>query len=472
MIKSIRYTLIFFSPIVLFVGYYINSYNLLFVSIMLLFIGNMVYSLELVRNRIIFLLYNVSFFVFLLGGYFFEIIANIIIWDEFPQHVVFHTFFVLFLSLFFIYLGAGFVELLKNSVDDNVGLNQDLYYLNCIRESSKKMFLVTYFLYMLVLMEKVIFVQQNGYVALYIDYKSKIPLIIDKISQTSLTFFYIYLASLPLKKDAMKIILLQLLYLVISILSGVRGQFSVGILMLFAYFLWRDKCLNFYDEKWLGITEKKIIVYSLPFILVFLNAYSSIRVGLKIDNFNMLNEIINFFVSQGGSVKVISYSKLFEEAFPETNVSYVFSPIIHYFNRGTFASIFTGLAPLTDKVDMALYGNNLGATITYLVAPNYYLAGGGLGTQYIAELYADFGYWGVMIFNFLFGIILAVILPTNYRRWWLFTIGLLTCNAFFMMPRNFALTWIGVWYSLTTWLPIVLTYILANRMYMKKERLK
>ena len=463
----IRYLLICCSVIMFGIGYWFNDFNMIFISIMMLFLNNILYALESTGKRIVFLLFNISYFTFLLGQYFFEILKRESLCGEFPPEVVLHTLFTLFISLLFIYSGMTFAEIFNNKKNINYKLTQKDYLIVHIRNFSKVMFYVTYFINFISLLEVVVFIQQNGYIALYMDFSSQIPLVIKKISLTCLTFFYIYLATLPQKREARKIVILQLFYLGTSILTGVRGTAVVGLFTLFAYCIFRDICMKDLDEKWIGRIEKRIIVLSLPFFIAFLSAYNSVRIGIKVENFSVLDEVIGFFKSQGGSFQVISYSKLYEDLLPTTNSSYVFGPIINYFTVGTVASLFTGLSPITDKINMALYGNNMGATITYLVAPQYYLAGGGFGTQYIAELYADFGYFGVAVFNFIVGMLLDVILSATYRRWWLFAIGLLTCNAIFAMPRNFALTWIGVWYALPTWLPIILTLVVAKRMYGK-----
>lgn len=465
--KIIRYLILFCSINLFLIGYLTNSFNVMFISIISLFANNVLYAIESLKTKVVFLLFNISFFTFLLGKYFLEMLSGIQWWNEFPNEIIIHTLLSLFISLLFIYTGSVFAELFNRNYStytfyDNTN---SLFY---FRKVSKIIFYITYFISFVVLLERIMFVLQNGYISLYLNFHSKMPFIIKKVSESYLTFFYIYLATLPEKREAKPLILLQIIYLGVSVLTGVRGILVVGLLVIVIYYIFRDLFIGDYDEKWLGKVERTLIIIALPFLIAFLNIYSFIRVGIKVDNFSLLNEINNFFVLQGGSVNVISYGKLYENFLPLTNTSYALGPFINYFTIGTIASIFTGLSPIVDKIDVALYGNNFGATITYLVNPSYYLAGGGLGTQYIAELYADFGYLGVAIFNFIIGIVLSLILSVTSRKWWLFAIGLLTCNAIIEMPRNFAFTWIGVWYALPTWFPILITWVFAK--FIKETR--
>lgn len=464
----IRYLLLICFIILFIIGYVFNYFNIMLISIIMLLVNNILYSLELTGKRVVFLFFNISFFTFLIGQYLFMMLNGEQWWSNYPNEIMTHTLLSLFISLLFLYMGSVFAELFHRGT-----AKREEYMKSClldyIRKISRLMSFISILFAFIVLQEKVIFVQQYGYTALYVDYTSQIPLIVKKIAQTYLTFLYIYLATMPRKKEARAIIILYLFYLGVTVLSGVRGPMIVGLLVLIIYCIFRDINFRSLDEKWLGKTEKTIIMISLPFFIAFLSAYNLIRDKINVDNFNILNEIIKFFTSQGGSVQVIVFSKMYENYLPSTNISYTMGPIINYFTIGSIASIFTGLTELVDKVDIAIYGNNLGATITYLVNSQYYLAGGGLGTQYIAELYADFGYLGIVIFNFIIGVLISKILSATHKKWWLFAIGLLTCNAIMEMPRNFALTWVGVWIALPTWIPILLTWLTAKLIYEKRH---
>lgn len=469
--KTVRIILLFSTICLFLIGYIYTHFNIMFTATMMLLVNNIFYSLESIRRRFVFLFFNISFFTFLMGQDLFEMINGQTWWASFPSSIMEHTLLVLFISLLSLYIGSVIMEKLnkKNKSNDYKPKKS----IAGIRKTSKILFYLTFTVAFIVLLERVLFVQNYGYVALYLDYVSQIPYIIKKIAITNSTFLYIYLATMPLKREARPVVLLQLVYLGVSVLSGVRGTLVVGLMVLIIYFIFRDAYLSDYDEKWLGKAEKYVLIIGLPFFLAFLSAYGVIRVGGNIGSFSLINEMINFFKSQGGSVQVISFSKIYENYLPSTNINYTFSPIINYFTIGSIASIFTGLTPLVDKVDIALYGNNLGATITYIVNPQYYLAGGGMGTQYIAELYADFGYAGVIVFNLLMGALLSLLFKSN--KWWLLAISLLMCNAIMDMPRNFALTWLGVWVAFPTWIPIIVTYLGAsfiNKRANRKEGIK
>lgn len=54
-----------------------------------------------------------------------------------------------------------------------------------------------------------------------------------------------------------------------------------------------------------------------------------------------------------------------------------------------------------------MYGGSFTHTLGYTVMNSAYLAGRGTGSSYIAELYQDFGYTGIILGNILYSFLLA-----------------------------------------------------------------
>lgn len=163
------------------------------ISIMMLLTNNILYSIESLNKRIVFLFFNISFFTFLLGQYFLEMLNGQQWWTEFSNVTMIHTLFSIFISLLFLYMGSVASESFnKRKKEGNCFKPQ--YLIKYIRKVSKIFFYLTFIVAFIVLLERVIFVQQNGYVALYLDYVSHIPFVIKKLSSTYATFF-LYLSS-------------------------------------------------------------------------------------------------------------------------------------------------------------------------------------------------------------------------------------------------------------------------------------
>lgn len=461
----IIYSNILISIILFVIGYYFNQFNIILSSILILILNNIIYIIKDLGNRAVFFFFNLSFFTFLIGGIFFEMLSGQSWWVDYSTEVNLHVLLSIFLSLFSLFMGMVMSEYVNKGKKSKNNFKQRIKALENIniQKTSKVMFYLTYIVLIITLLEKSLYVLQNGYVSLYTDYATHLPSFILKIAETNKIFLFIYLSTLPKKKDARNVVLLNLAYLILTIFTGVRNTFVVGLFVLLTYAIFRDAKFSEIDVKWIGKYEKIVIIVGLPFLIAFLNLYGSIRSNATVQDFSFFDQIINFFKTQGASINVLYYGKEYENLLPTTNTSYTFGPLITYFTRGTFASIVTGLDQIKNNtVEMAIYGNNFGATITYLVNPQYYLSGGGLGTQYIAELYADFGYLGIIIFNFILGCIFIWIPRVAFNKWWTFAIGISICYDIYLMPRSFALTFIGTFMSLTTWLPIILVVLITK----------
>ena len=152
---------------------------------------------------------------------------------------------------------------------------------------------------------------------------------------------------------------------------------------------------------------------------------------------------------------------------PDTNQSYTMGPIINCFRNGFLGQIlgYSLLSTSSQDVALATYGNNLGATVTYLMAESYCFIGGGFGTCYVAELAVDFGYAGVIIYNFFLGWLFNNINYFRSEKWWKNAFGLLIIRNIIFMPSDFALGFIASLLSVTNLLPLLILLILEK--YMK-----
>ncbi len=193
------------------------------------------------------------------------------------------------------------------------------------------------------------------------------------------------------------------------------------------------------------------------------NAY---REGLQTTVNGVFNRMFAFFNEMGGSIRVIGYGYEYKAAFnPEIN--YTLSQITKII---TDNRIFSGLFGTTiysgQTIQNALYGNNYGGTLTYLVMPHNYLAGIGLGSSYIAEVYHDFGYFGVAFISLLFGFIIAKIsLRIEKNPYWGGVIFLMMKDIIYA-PRYSVFYFITDTLSVTVILSLILILI-TNKVFVK-----
>lgn len=460
------------SILILLIGYLGQNFNMMLISVFILFAVLMSLSIKGKGKTLILLIFLISFFTLLLGNYFFSMIIGNDWTIDFSESINQHIIFCLYLSLLGILIGFCIANRLKETKKNDYDIEDDEK-MKKIRVSARILFFLTIFFKIITVMEKIIFVQNNSYIALYTGYNSGLPEIVHKLSQINEFFFYVFLATIPSKDEIKKTMICFLSIEVISILSGGRTMAVTAVLFLLAYFMFREyRAREKQGQKYIWV-KKRYITYSIiliPVIIAFLGAYNIIRNDIKIENFNIIKEFVNFFKDQGGSVKLIGYVKEYKEILPDTNTTYVFNPIIAFFREGIIGRYIFGIIPYKPQtIELALYGNNLGATLSYIIMPNEYLKGHGLGTQYIAEVYTDLGYIGVFIFNLLLGILLRKISFRTDLKWFFSAIYMSIIRLIIFMPRDFALSWTSEIYSISNWGSILLVLIVSKFINVKEK---
>lgn len=447
--KKIENVIIVISIIMLLIGIIIRDANVLLISTLMIFCENCICSIFDIKNNFIFLVFNINFFILLLGKYV-VLMLNGEEWPtKFSNNIYINTIILLYISLISLYIGTKIYIKLKEKYGEqnsNKGNKyKEVLFNQEFKNATMKITQILYYIALIcatvVVLEKIIYVQQNSYLALYKGFISKIPGIIHKIANTKTLSLLIYLFLYPNKKNTFITVATYLIYLVLTIFTGVRGDFVIGIIIIIICFIFRQ--LKIKDIKILRKKTIPIFIMVIITMIVGLSAYKTLRNGVQIKNFNIINEVKQFFLDQGGSADIISYVQKYESKLPSSNISYTFGPFINYFTNGTIARIITGNnGSQTTKEEIALYNNNLGATISYLVMPQQYLQGHGLGTQYIAELYADFSYIGVIIYNILLGMLLIKIMNINKENYFLLGFVMNLLQQIIYLPRQFATAWI------------------------------
>lgn len=69
-------------------------------------------------------------------------------------------------------------------------------------------------------------------------------------------------------------------------------------------------------------------------------------------------------------------------------------------------------------------------------SPNLYLAGGGYGGSFIADLWADMGFFGIILGGLIYGICLAIIIKWCSLSFWKASVGLMMYSNIIYAPRS------------------------------------
>lgn len=471
-IETKKYNL--FIPLLLsvclyFIGLVSGMNNILWSAVIVLFFASCKMAGHFKEKGILYILFLISFFVFLLGRNTLYVIVGFrwaYIYDKDYGVLICSSLFLSLITIYFVfyYFQSNSIVSKKNFYEAYPEKTERIFRL------TKKLFLLTIPFVLLVNLERGIYGLTHVYASE--SYHSVMPFAFKKIAQMNPMFFYIILGTFPSKRKLFPLAALFVLGSMLTLLGGERGYAVCDCMLIFFYFCWRQLiAIKYsYNETW--IRKKDIIFIGImaPFGLAFLAFYATLR-SKSNDSFGGVGvQMLSFFYQQGVSVDNIARAAYAKDKLPSTNISYTFGPLINWL-KSTYIGHKAGFYVPTNRLENALSGNNLGSTLTYLYEPGYYSIGGGYGTQYISELWCDFGYFGILIYHIIFGYLIGKICFVTNKNWIMNAIYICLIRYIIFLPRDFALNCVG-FLSATFLLPLLLVHLLAgkDRKYIKLSR--
>ena len=206
-----------------------------------------------------------------------------------------------------------------------------------------------------------------------------------------------------------------------------------------------------------------MVAIAVPVVLVVLFSFNTSRfdASKKAESNSFFESILGFFDNTGFSVNVISFEKEYEERIP--NKIYSFGDTTDYLRENVLTQLFFDFPVYrTQTAEKALYGNNFSQTVTYLRSPSYYLSGRGYGSSYIAEAYHDFGYFGIILWSFIYSYMFAKVYSFKGKGVIYVALALQALHYILLAPRNMASAFMSEYINVNTWIVIAAVLVLAN----------
>ncbi len=411
--------------------------DLMMIAIVAVFFVAVTICLKDITENIFFLCFLASFFIFLVSGDLAEQLFHRYYWLRFSEDATLHSRICILLSVSALLLGY---LITRNKRADRLELKekrfrQNAQYLESLRAFSKIVFYLTFVILMFDTINKAVFVATYGYVEYYVSYDPLLPDAIVKLGDFAKLALVIFLATFPTKKECRIPIALYFVYATSSLFVGQRGGFVYNALFLLVYILYRNKHERG-EKPWIRKGTIALIIIAAPFLLIFFQLFGYMRVGAEIKFNSLFDSLIDFFVNIGASSKVIKEGYVFKEQIPK-GMFYSFGTTLNYLKYSPLFTWFTGIeAPDTHTVEFALESHQFSSLISYLSIPAQYLKGEGTGSSFIAELFADFGYIGVVVGSFFYGVIIKKISALKKEKWFMSAIKLLIFLALLKAPRG------------------------------------
>lgn len=321
-------------------------------------------------------------------------------------------------------------------------------------------FLICYVFMAYLAAEKMIFMQGRTYVEFFKEYTETAPLPIRTLATFGPYALCMYLATFPRKKMVYGVLFLYIAVNVPTLLFGLRGQFAFSLVFCLIYFLLRDRMGD--DEKWIGTVEKTLLIVGIPVLMLLFDAMNYARAGVFSAQNSTFMKIVDFVHKQGVTFDILGYAFW---GFPTmehyaVGHNYTFGPFIDYICEGQFSHILFGtvLVPDTNSVETATMSNSFAHLMSYVTHPNY-LGGEGYGSSYMLELYFDYSWAGVAVFNVIIGFILVQLPQLMKRSTAIFFVSLVALTNFYWITRDSAFGWIKFVVTPQFWISVIVMFV-------------
>ncbi|MEJ8734539.1 O-antigen polysaccharide polymerase Wzy family protein [Mediterraneibacter sp. ICN-202921] len=478
--KCIRYIFVLLFIFTGIAGIYLKDYNVFLVSAMSIWIANVIFSFENLQRRIYFLMFEITFFVFLLSRPFISFCEGKVWWKLYETEHVKFSLVIILLSQIGLMIGTWFIEEKSKAkkVPSTLGYkksNEKKELINNIQIISLLLFYVSGIFFFIQEGEKLLATWQKGYLAYYTSFEAQLPFWIYTLASFMKVSFCVYLATWPKKKNAILPIGIFLCSALPSLIIGLRNPIMLNAVFVFLYFVVRH--ILDQEEKWIGKIEKYAFIVGIPCSLIFMTLYSYIRSGLQVGKQGILRLLIGFFYGQGVTFDVLAIGHKCIPLLPEREIrNYTFGEILDYFLHGSIAQKMFGAEVLDsgNTVKNALESNSLAHNMSYIDMGKEYLEGHGWGSSYLLEVFIDYGYIGVLLFNIILGILLIYAIDFLKKNILCCTIVFMCLQSVFFIPRAEATGWLSFLFTIQFWLAIIAIYLAAllcvKRYSMRKEK--
>lgn len=418
-----------------------SSYIFFAVALILFFIA-IKYCLDDLNERVVLFCFLCCLFTFLLSG---QIASKLYgKYAQFSAEIENNTDICLFLSVVGLMIGYMVAKRWKWRFTLRRNRTGSLYsydgpYAKLIRRISLYLFYATFALWFFLLVRRVLFVISNSYSAYYLGYSSGMPVIFVDVANMAPSSLFIFLATMPSRKEVKLPVFIYLVYSLGSILTGRRISFVIGLMLIFCYFMIRNRIRKEGEPLWITKKTMVMICLALPVLLMGLYLYEYVRSSMHSGSYDDYTPIVGFFVRQGVSINVIKYAQRFQSSLLDGAYYSLYNTVklISKSFLGRLLGMETGYSYGGQTVDTALHSNYLADFVSYLSIPTLYLQGGGLGSCYIAELYVDFGFVGVLLGNVLYGWLLYRFYQGALTRKsiWALGLGFVILTSLMKAPR-------------------------------------
>lgn len=439
--------------------------DFLYLLLLLIWISMMFYTINKFYQRVILFCFGIAFFTFLMGRDGMEYFFNHEKETTFTIEVNYHAYLCMIISLVGVWLTFAWNGKKPSSSHLKISKKKSIFYDN-VRRYSKIAFYIVYPFAIGINIAIAYFVFKFGYAAKFTDLREQIdnsPIfyIFTKIELLLPAALGIYMATLPSKEQFMKIMKPYIIYLLITLGTGGRGIFLLGLLLTIIFMAFMQHIQP--NIVWINRRNLNYIIICIPLFMIGSTFINAIRFDNADESMTIIDGISDFFYDQGVSGNTLKRAYEYEDDIPKQADFYT----LEFLHAGIPARILGYPVYQGNTIEHATKGGSFTHALGYTIMGNVYLTGRGPGSSYIAELFYDFGYVGVFLGSCIYGYIFSIIL--NLKKTGIVSRAIIfsILTKLLWAPRGGYSSFISFIFAPTTILLLVFVFSCAQISYVK-----
>lgn len=378
------------------------------------------------KKNILLLCFLICFFVFLIAGPVAQDFFDAVEKRTYTDEAIIHSHICIIVSLITLIISNKLVRYKNDNISSIEKQHNEAIDLISLKIASKNFYWISYIFMFAYTLHIALFVLANGYLAYYTDYDAGVFVIIEKIGDMAPLAICMFFASYPTRAESKPLLFSYVIYGLFCLLTGKRFETVFVLLFVLIIYCYRG---------WLQKKHIIAIITLIPIALIGLQMVDLIRHGIdKAQTMSTTgNLIVDFMNYVGNSNKVIRLQYMYKDNIPPFRF-YSFGSILDYFKYNPISKFIFGFS--SDRYSRIYEGHSLSTIVSYFYSEKFFSSGQGMGSCYIAELYNDFGFIGIILGNFFIVYLIKNVLSLNDKSYIRRVICLMIIGPVLLMPRG------------------------------------
>lgn len=451
----------------------IKEVNILFFFVLIVWLGIVSWCMTDIKTHIVLFCFSVSFFVFLIGR---ELCFAYFGLPRYYTYLDTHnniTFFLMIISMLSLMIGYIIADRYSVSANGKTFIIERRTqripaYLHFffetdsrrtgVRKAAEIAFYYCLACSFLDAWKQIRLVRNIGYAGTYIAQNVASSGVLAYFSSFTIVALSIFLATCPSRRSSWAALLAYEAYAVLTMMTGHRYTFVAISMYFLTYVVYRHKR----EGHWIPKSLVFAIVIAVPFVIVLMNVIDAGRAGKAETASNgLLQAMISFLDQQGGSINCIKRIFYYKDKLSDMVFTSFHNTRTVLFENAILRRLFGIKTYSGNSIENALNGHSLAHRLSWYEYGEYYLQGHGVGSSYIAELFHDFRFAGVVIGNLIYGYVIRRTTDIGDRHYFGNALVFASQYYIYLAPRGDFDGMIGGLFSLTSILGMIGIWVLS-----------